>query len=118
MDSSASLRCSVITQYRIPGLRVVLLCSEAAVEDFYEFIEGEKANYPVAWLCRILKVSRASFYRWRNLAGLSPRAVRHEGLVEAVAGKVKDGAGKAGRDQLSGYSTTTGSGFPNPPSGP
>ena len=27
-------------------------CSEAAVEDFYEFIEAEKANHPIAWLCR------------------------------------------------------------------
>lgn len=51
-------------------------------------------------MCRVLKVSRASFYRWRVPAGPSPRAVRHEQLVRAVKDKYDEASGKAGRDQL------------------
>ena len=29
-------------------------------------IEVEKANYPVAWMCRLLNVPRSSFYAWRG----------------------------------------------------
>ena len=32
----------------------------------FEFIEAEKANYPITWMCERLEVSRASFYRWRK----------------------------------------------------
>jgi len=28
-------------------------------------IEAEKANYPIAWMCRLLQVPRSSFYAWR-----------------------------------------------------
>ena len=28
-------------------------------------IEAEKANYPIAWMCRQLAVPRSSFYAWR-----------------------------------------------------
>ena len=38
----------------------------------------------MVWLCRALRVSRASFYRWRTPVEPSPRAVRHEELVTAV----------------------------------
>ena len=54
----------------------------------------------MVWLCRALKVSRASFYRWRNPAGPSPRAVRHEELVTAVTDLYEAESGRAGRDQL------------------
>jgi putative transposase len=54
----------------------------------------------VVWLCRALKVSRASFYRWRNPAGPSPRTVRHQELVTAVTDLYEAEAGRAGRDQL------------------
>lgn len=39
----------------------------------------------MVWLCRAWKVSRASIYRWRKPAKLSP-PVRHEELVTAVTG--------------------------------
>ena len=54
----------------------------------------------MVWLCRALKVSRASFYRWRNPAGPSPRAVRHGDLTSAVTGLYEKEGGRAGRDQL------------------
>ncbi|MGY2747386.1 hypothetical protein ACVWZ8_004568 [Arthrobacter sp. UYCu723] len=51
-------------------------------------------------MCRALKVSRASFYRWRNPKGPSPRAVRHQKLVTEVTDLFKKEEGRAGRDQL------------------
>ncbi|WP_406489490.1 hypothetical protein OH736_01130 [Streptomyces sp. NBC_01650] len=30
----------------------------------YTFIEAEKTTYGVAFLCRLLKVARSSFYAW------------------------------------------------------
>ena len=47
-----------------------------------------------------MKVSRASFYRWRNPKGPSPRAVRHQRLVAEVTGLFEKEKGRAGRDQL------------------
>ncbi len=32
----------------------------------FAFIEEEKASFPVALMCRVLKVSRAGFYAWRS----------------------------------------------------
>ena len=32
----------------------------------FEFIDGEKANYPLLSMCRWLDVSRSGFYEWRN----------------------------------------------------
>lgn len=48
----------------------------------------------------MLKVSRASFYRWRTPRGPSPRQVRHEALVEKVIEVFHAEKGMAGRDQL------------------
>lgn len=31
-------------------------------------IEAEKANYPIVWMCRLLRVPRSSFYAWRAQA--------------------------------------------------
>ncbi|WP_244223301.1 IS3 family transposase [Brevibacterium aurantiacum] len=77
-----------------------LLCREATVDDVYEFIEAEKATYPIAMMCRVFKVSRASFYRWRMPTGPSPRARRHAMLIDAITAKYHECSGRAGRDQL------------------
>lgn len=46
-------------------------------------IEAEKANYPIAWMCQILKVPRSSFYDWRNRA-VSATAARRAELAVLV----------------------------------
>jgi transposase InsO family protein len=46
-------------------------------------IEAEKANYKIAWMCRLLGVPRSSFYAWRNRAE-TPTAARRRELAEHV----------------------------------
>jgi transposase InsO family protein len=52
-------------------------------------IEAEKANYTVAWMCRLLGVPRSSFYAWRNRAE-TPTAARRRELAEQVRRVFKD----------------------------
>ncbi|MFC8016443.1 IS3 family transposase [Streptomyces cinereoruber] len=68
------------------------------MSETYAFIEAEKTTHPVAFLCRLLKVNRSSFYAW--LAGTQARAVRraaddalaHEITVIHLASKHTYGA--------------------------
>ncbi|MEU4198344.1 IS3 family transposase, partial [Kribbella sp. NPDC026611] len=53
-------------------------------------IEAEKANYPVAWMCRLLKVPRSSYYAWRVRAQ-TPTAARR-GELEIQVRRVFDQA--------------------------
>jgi putative transposase len=46
-------------------------------------IEAEKANYRIAWMCRMLLVPRSSFYAWRNRVE-TPTAARRRELAEHV----------------------------------
>ena len=68
----------------------------------FEFIEAEKANYPIIWMCDRLEVSRASFYRWRKppdlLASASQR--RHAMLVREVFAVYEQAGGRVGRRQI------------------
>jgi transposase len=49
------------------------------VELRYQFIESEKATYPVAVLCRVMQVCRSGFYAWRQRAPDGQRqALHHE----------------------------------------
>ena len=41
-------------------------------------IDAEKANYKIAWMCRLLGVPRSSFYAWRNQAETATAARRRE----------------------------------------
>jgi putative transposase len=66
------------------------------VSSKFEFIEGEKANYPIVKMCRWAKVSRAGFYEWRGRPA-SATADRREGLARRVV-EIFDGS-----DQTYGY---------------
>jgi putative transposase len=41
-------------------------------------IDAEKANYKIAWMCRLLSVPRSSFYAWHNRAETATAARRRE----------------------------------------
>jgi putative transposase len=58
-------------------------------------IDAEKANYPVAWMCRLLQVPRSSFYAWRNRAE-SPSAARRRELAVHVRRVFAAGRGAYG----------------------
>jgi len=46
-------------------------------------VEAEKANYPIAWMCRLLHVPRSSFYAWRAaVATETATAARRRQLAE------------------------------------
>jgi putative transposase len=48
-------------------------------------IDAEKANYPIAWMCRLLKVPRSSFYAWVNRVETPTQARRRALAVEVTA---------------------------------
>jgi putative transposase len=50
----------------------------------YRFIAAEKATYPVSLLCRVLDVSRASFYAWLQ-RGPSARAQADQQLLRQIS---------------------------------
>lgn len=49
----------------------------------YEFIDSEKANYPIVRMCVWAQVSRSGFYEWRDRP-LSQAAERRARLVELI----------------------------------
>jgi len=60
-------------------------------------IEAEKANYPIAWMCRQLAVSRSSFYAWRAGADtVTATAARRQVLAGLVAKVFHDSRGTYG----------------------
>ncbi len=49
----------------------------------FRFIDAEKASYPVTILCRVLQVSRAGYYAWRQRPA-STRTVHDEALIASI----------------------------------
>ncbi|SCL27251.1 Transposase and inactivated derivatives [Micromonospora rhizosphaerae] len=60
-----------------------LLRPDAPVAVRCALIDAEKATYPVAWMCRMLRVPRSTFYAWRNRAETATTARRRQ-LAEQV----------------------------------
>jgi putative transposase len=46
-------------------------------------IDAEKANYPIAFMCRLLRVPRSSFYAWANRVE-TPTQARRRALAAAI----------------------------------
>ena len=60
-------------------------------------IEAEKATYPIAWMCRLLRVPRSSFYAWRvQVATETATTARRRQLGEHVARVFAAGRGAYG----------------------
>jgi len=60
-------------------------------------IEVEKAQYPIAWMCRLLRVPRSSFYAWRAQAATeTATAARRRLLAEHVTRVFTAGRGVYG----------------------
>ena len=61
----------------------------------YEFIDGEKANYPIVKMCRWAQVSRSGFYEWRDRPA-SATAERRVTLAAHVKGVFEHSDGASG----------------------
>jgi len=61
----------------------------------YEFIDAEKASYPVTWMCRHLEVSKSGYFAWLG-RGPSRRAQRDEALTSKVKSIFKEHRGRYG----------------------
>lgn len=49
----------------------------------FEFIDAEKAYYPISLLCRLLKVSRSGYYGWKDRSP-SKRDRENAALTEKI----------------------------------
>ncbi len=61
----------------------------------YEFIDGEKASYPIVKMCRWAEVSKSGFYEWRDRPA-SATAERRAGLRLRIVKIFADADGAAG----------------------
>ena len=72
-------------------------------------IDAEKANYKIAWMCRMLGVPRSSFYAWRNKAETVTAARRRE-LAAQVRRVFEAGRGTYGCRRVAAQLNRTGTG--------
>jgi putative transposase len=50
----------------------------------YAWINEQRDSFPVSVMCQVLKVSKSGYYDWIDRP-LSPRAQRHQRILESVA---------------------------------
>jgi hypothetical protein len=65
----------------------------------FAFIATEKACFPVALMCRMLRVSRAGFYAWRRRP-LAARTRQNQVLAVAVAAIYTEHHGRYGSPRV------------------
>ena len=56
-------------------------------------IDAEKANYPIAWMCRQLGVPRSSFYAWRAQADTTTATTARRQLLAELVVEIFDDSG-------------------------
>jgi hypothetical protein len=65
----------------------------------YSFIHAEKAQYPVAVLCRVMDVARSGFYAWCQRP-FSPRAQQNQSLLAQIQRAHRDSDGSYGSPRI------------------
>ena len=50
----------------------------------FRFVHGQREQYPILLMCRVLGVSRSGYYRWRQERPPSPRATRQARLLRDI----------------------------------
>lgn len=76
--------CRLRMGEQVPGKSGGLLRADAAVAERCAVIDAEKANYPIAFMCRLLRVPRSSFYPWTNRVE-TPTEARRRTVSAAIA---------------------------------
>ncbi len=66
----------------------------------FAFIEAEKANFPIAFMCARLEVSRSGYYAWRG-RGPSQRALEDQRLAALVVSIHGESKGRYGSPRVS-----------------
>jgi putative transposase len=65
----------------------------------FSFIAAEKANYPVAVMCRVFGVSRTGFHNWERRAP-SDRALQDAWLTDKIKQIHEDSGGVYGAPRI------------------
>lgn len=65
----------------------------------YQFIEDQRAEYPVTLLCRVMQVARSGYYAWRKRP-LSPRKVADMVLLQHIQDIFEEGRQTYGSERI------------------
>lgn len=65
----------------------------------FRFVERERANYPVATMCRVLGVSTSGYYAWRSRPA-SPRSLADAVLTETIRTIHRESRGTYGAPRI------------------
>ena len=65
----------------------------------YAFVKQHRSQYPVLLQCRVLKVTRAGFYKWQR-GGVSKRVKKRQKLLEEIKKIHEDSRGNYGSPRI------------------